>query len=426
MILLHGEIIETHAEAEYIKGLYEECVVTLNKPNPITAEKVITACDTLYQKAISGAYNDVVLPLLQMSDISYDRFLQMARLFSREELEYKCKVELGEAYFPGKSSFPVEPLKSGIRRKLCPLGILFHIAAGNVDGLPAYSVMEGLLTGNINILKLPAGDNGLSVRLLWELIQVEPDLKDYIYVFDVPSTETETLKQFAEVADAIIVWGGDEALQAARAMAKPNTQIIAWGHKLSFAYVTPEANQQELYRLALHICETNQVLCSSCQGIYLDTESGETLQHFAEKFFGLLQEAAKEVGAADKGMRGRNTIRLYSDSLEADNTDIIHNAGGVSVVVKPDKELELSYLFRNVWVKALPHQELIRTLKKHKNHLQTCGLLCDESQREELAELLVRAGLVRITGSDMSRTVAGEAHDGSYPLRKYSRIVEID
>lgn len=418
MILAHGELIDANIEEKYLNGLYGECVQTLNRPNPVTREKVIRACDTLYQKAISGAFDGLILPLLQMSDISYERFLQMARLFSREELEYKCRIELGDLYDQP------EALKCGIGRKVYPLGILFHIAAGNVDGLPAYSVIEGLLTGNINLLKLPAGDNGVSVRLLWELIQQELDLKDYIYVFDVPSTQTEPLKRFAQLADGIVVWGGDEAVQAARAMAGPDTKIIPWGHKLSFAYVTPAAKEEDLYRLAEHICETNQVLCSSCQGIYLDTEDVELLEQFGKQFFELLKKANGVLGKVDIGMRGKNTIRLYSDLLE--QADTIMQGEGVSVVIKQDRELELSYLFRNVWVKALPRKNLIEILKKHKNHLQTCGLLCEPQERAQLAELLARAGIVRITGGNMSRTVAGEAHDGCYPLREYSRIVEND
>ena len=427
MILAHGQIIDTNIETKYLDGLYEECIATLNGPNPISPEKVIAACDGLYQKAISGEFDDLILPLLQMSDISYERFLQMAKLFSREELEYKCHIEFGDIY--GE----LKPLKTGICRKRYPLGILFHIAAGNVDGLPAYSVIEGLLAGNINLLKLPAGDNGVSVRLLWELIQLEPDLKDYIYVFDVPSTETETLKRFALLADGIVVWGGDEAVAAARSMAGPETKIIPWGHKLSFAYVTPAATEEQLYQLAEHICRTNQVLCSSCQGIFLDTEDWEVLEPFGQRFFERLKAANQQLGKADMGMRGKNTIRLYSDRLEQAvnfreerKQELLLQGEGVSVVVKKDRELELSYLFRNVWVKALPHREIIRTLKKHKNHLQTCGLLCSEEEKAELAELLARAGVVRVTGSDMSRTVAGEAHDGLYPLREYSRIVEID
>ena len=420
MILLHGEVIESNVEQKYLAGLYEECVTTLACKNPITTECVIAACDKLYQNAMGGAYDDIALPLLQMANLTYERFQGLARLFSREELEYKCKTELGEWY----GDLPA--LKNGTLRKRYPLGVLFHIAAGNVDGLPAYSVIEGLLAGNINILKLPTGDNGLSVRLLSELIRFEPRLKDYIYVFDVPSAETETLRVFAELADAVVVWGGDEAVAAARQLAGVNTKIIPWGHKLSFAYVTEQADEEALYGLARHICETNQLLCSSCQGIFLDTEERAVQERFGERFFELLKRANAELGKADIGMRGKNTLRLYTDSLEVSDERRVLQGDGVSAVIKEDSELELSYLFRNVWIKRLPRQYIVEKIKCHKGHLQTCGLLCGSEEKAELADLLGTAGVVRITGSDMSRMIPGEAHDGTYPLREYSRIVEID
>ena len=420
MILMHGEVIDSNVEQKYLDSLYESCTRTLTTKEHIATECVITACDKLYRAAVQGAYDDIALPLLQMANLSYERFQNLARLFSREELEYKCKTEWGEWY----GDLPA--LKNGTLRKRYPLGILFHIAAGNVDGLPAYSVIEGLLAGNINILKLPTGDNGLSVRLLSELIRFEPRLKDYIYVFDVPSAETETLRVFAELADAVVVWGGDEAVAAARQLAGVNTKIIPWGHKLSFAYVTEQADEETLYGLARHICETNQVLCSSCQGIFLDTEDRMVQERFGEHFFELLKRANAELGKADIGMRGRNTLRLYTDSLETEEGRRVLQGEGVSVVIKEDRELTLSCLFRNVWIKRLPRQYIIEELKRHKGHLQTCGLLCGSEDKEELAGLLGMAGIVRITGSDMSRMIPGEAHDGTYPLREYSRIVETD
>ncbi len=420
MILMHGEVIDSNVEQKYLTGLYEECTRTLAGNDPITTECVITACDKLYRAAMQGAYDEIALPLLQMANLSYERFQALAKLFCREELEYKCKTEFGEWY----EDLPT--LKNGTGRKRYPLGVLFHIAAGNVDGLPAYSVIEGLLAGNINILKLPTGDNGLSVKLLSELIRFEPRLKDYIYVFDVPSAETETLKVFAELADAVVVWGGDEAVAAARQLAGVNTKIIPWGHKLSFAYVTEQADEEALYGLARHICETNQVLCSSCQGIFLDTENREVQEWFAEHFFALLLKANEEVGKADIGMRGKNTLRLYTDSLEVSDGRRVLQENGVSVVIKEDSELELSYLFRNVWIKRMPRKHIVARLKRHKGHLQTCGLLCGEEEKTELSDLLGISGVVRITGSDMSRMLPGEAHDGIYPLREYSRIVETD
>ncbi len=419
-MLIHGEVIESDLEQKVIETLHEDCLETLRKGNPITADKVMKACDVLYQKVMLGELDDVLFPLLHMTEISYERFQAMAKLFSRKELEYKCKIELGS------KSGELEPLKNGTQRKRYPLGILFHIAAGNVDGLPAYSVIEGLLAGNINILKLPTGDNGVSVKILSELIKCDPDLRDYIYVFDVPSTDTHTLETFADIADAVVVWGGDEAAEAARMLADVKTKIITWGHKLSFAYVTENAEEEALYKLALHICETNQVLCSSCQGIYFDTDQRERLEEFADYFFELLRKANAELGKVDMGMRGRNSIRIYNELLENRSGQKILNKDGVSVIIKDDSELELSFMFRNTWVKALPHGQIVATLKKHKNHLQTCGLLSANSEKASISEFLARAGVVRITNGDMSRILPGEAHDGTYPLREYSRIVEID
>lgn len=416
MILMHGEIISSEMENKYLEGLYEKCLHTLDVGEPIEAQKVINACDSLFLRVMQGEFSELIEPVLQMSDISHERFLDMAKLFSKEELEYKYKTELGEL---------PEDLKSGIKRRRYPLGILFHIAAGNVDGLPAYSVIEGLLAGNINILKLPAGDSGLSVRLLYELVKCEPSLKDYIYVFDIPSTDTATLKEFARMADGIVVWGGDEAVKAAREMADVTTKIIPWGHKLSFAYVAEGVTDEQLLTLARHVCITNQVLCSSCQGIYVDTDNPKALESIGQRFFSLLQRANREMGKADMGMRGKNTIRLYTDMLERRGNQRVLSGEGVSVIIKEDRELELSYLFRNVWVKALPKEQILPVLKKHKNHLQTCGLFCSDEEREGLAERLIRAGVVRITDGNMSRTVSGEAHDGTYPLLEYSRVVEM-
>ena len=113
-----------------------------------------------------------------------------------------------------------------------PLGTLLHIAAGNVDGLPAFSLAEGLLTGNINIVKLPQADDGLSLMIITTLIEIEPALSDFIYVFDTPSDDLPAMKRMADMADGIVVWGGDAAVSAVRQFAPAGAKLIEWGHKL--------------------------------------------------------------------------------------------------------------------------------------------------------------------------------------------------
>jgi hypothetical protein len=127
-------------------------------------------------------------------------------------------------------------------------------------------------------------------------------------------------------------------------------------------------------------------------------------------------------------MKAKSAINLYNERLESLSTgyEVLYE-GGISVIIRENKELELSYLYRNVWVKRLTVDEL-RTLKKHKNYLQTASILTtDPQKRTEISNQLALIGVVRITSpGNMSRTISGEAHDGTYALREYSRIVETE
>ncbi len=81
----------------------------------------------------------------------------------------------------------------------------------------------------------------------------------------------------------------------------------------------------------------------------------------------------------------------------------------------------------NVLVKLLPQERLLETLRREKCHLQTAALLCDRAQRPALTEALLRAGLTRVTrAGDLSEAFLGEAHDGEYPLQRYTRLVDVE
>ena len=420
MLLIRGKLLPDDRMEDALADLGWHLTRTLSGP-PLDPMRVVAACDALARAIEAGEYAAELDEFLTLHDVPRKQVGEAVALFRRESLLYKLQMELG-----GEA---LEPLCAGEytwQRRRYPLGVLFHIAAGNVDGLPAYSVVEGLLAGNINLLKLPSADAGLSVRLLHALTQTDPVLADYIYVFDLPSTDLDGMTRLAALADGVVVWGGDEAVRAARRLAHPGTKVISWGHKLSFAYATPAATDDDLRALARHVCATRQVLCTSCQGLYVDTESLSVLTDLARRFLAALEEAARGLPPVDPGLRGQATLRLYNEQLEAARTGRrVLRGERVSVLLCPDEELELSFLYGNCWVKALPRARLIAALRRKKEYLQTAGLLCAPDDRAALTELLCRAGVTRVTEPGlMSRTVAGEAHDGTFPLREYTRIAE--
>ncbi|MBO4637438.1 MAG: acyl-CoA reductase [Clostridiales bacterium] len=419
MILYNGKTYGTELQDELLRSLRDDIGKTIASGIRPPLDDVILACDTLAQRVMNGSYDDILIPFLKEFNVSNEYFAELCYMFTREGLTYKVQTELPEI---------TEIKTAHFTRRRCPLGVLMHIAAGNFDVLPAYSVVEGLLAGNINILKLPMGDSGLSVRLLSDMIGICPSLAPFIYVFDVPSTETESIKYLADLSDGVAVWGGDVAVSAARKLASVNTKIIAWGHKLSFAYCESDCSDDDLRALADSICLTDQTLCSSCQGLFLDTDSDKELDSFSERFFEILKEANDRSRPVNYGMRAKNAINLYNEDLEIDRTgSTIRKSNGMSVITRRDSELELSYMYRNVWVKKLPLSSL-HELHKHKGYLQTASVLTsDPVKRKIICDKLAGIGVVRITSAGkMSRSVPGEAHDGTYALREYTRIVECE
>lgn len=417
MILYKGEIYENLEQDRLISSLYEDMINTLSFGKHLSIDSVINACDRLYKRIMNHEFDEIALPLLKALNIPYSALDHYASYFSKEGLTKKVDIELGELK-NGELS-----LDKDNTRRLEPLGILFHIAAGNVDLLPAYSVIEGLLVGNINILKLPTGDNGLSVKLLKELIKEEPSLTDYIYVFDVPSTEVETIKKLSSFADATIVWGGDEAQKAARNFVDIHSSVIAWGHKLSFTYVDVNVEDEELEKLCESICISNQLFCSSSQGIYVNTDNVEDLHVLAKRLLPIFASVSKRIGTLPLTMKAKNSLLLYNKKLEGNKN--IYSDSGVSIIVKEDNKLELSYLYQNIWIKALKEDDIIKVLKPNKNLLQTVSINNELLNREKIADNLIKAGVTRVVPlGENSRMISGESHDGEYPLRRYSRIVE--
>ena len=418
MILYKGEVYPDGKQEELISSLEGDMLETLQNDRTLTYNDVIDACDKLYQRVMNHEFDSIVLPLLEMANMPYSTFERYAKYFSKEGLLKKIDIELGDLK-NGELDLDEENT-----RHYEPLGILFHIAAGNVDLLPAYSVVEGLLVGNINILKLPTGDNGMSIRLLQELIKESPILKDYIYVFDVPSTEVETIKQLANLADATIVWGGDMAQKAARTFVDIHSSIISWGHKISFTYVDKNVTDEELKALCESICATNQLFCSSSQGIYVNTDKEEDMKALANRLLPIFAKVSKEMGTLPLTMKAKNSLLIYNEKLEG-NTDKVFMKDGVSIIVKEDNKLELSFLFQNIWIKPLKKEDIIKVLKPNKNLLQTVSINKLIEGKKEISSLLAKAGATRITAlGDNSRMLAGESHDGEYALRRYIRVVE--
>ncbi|MCC8122506.1 MAG: acyl-CoA reductase [Oscillospiraceae bacterium] len=428
MNLVNGEVMSSDACDEVLATLNNRIQKTLAKPT-LDPAVVIAACDTLSASLHENQYAQTLIDYGVSAQFVHEYIREAKIMLSKEYLRSKLQTELGENYGTSQQYKP-SFYDGTVDQQVVPLGVLFHIAAGNADGLPVFTVIEGLLTGNINILKLPLEEGGLTVQIMLALFRIQPRLAEYVYIFDYSSKDMEVMRQLADLADAVVVWGGDAAIQSVREMAKPNTKIIEWGHKISFAYVSgDEIADKALEGIAQNICQTNQLLCSSCQGIYIDTEHMDDIDRFCNRFLPILEKTCSLYPARlGIGIEAQVGLRLYNASIETVFNDTkIWSGQNCSLLACTDMTLQTSIMFRNCWVKRLPRKEIIGTLRPYKNYLQTIGLVCEKSEMNALSEIFWRTGVVRITdGAHMSKMYNGSAHDGEFPLRRYTKTVALE
>ena len=417
MIFTNGSILPDSELDAVLSRLERELPQILSTP-PLGADTVLNALDALGRELDSGALDDLIARFAPPG--AREELDRVRPQISRAALEARLELELG-----GLSG----PRPFG-RSEVRPLGVLLHIAPGNMAGLPAFTAVEGLLTGNINLVKLPRGDRGLTLAVFQKLTQLEPRLAPYLYAFDLSSKYAGTIRALANLADGIVTWGGDGAVSAIRGLAPPGARLIEWGHRLSFAYLS-DWEGLDLTALAEHIVSTGGLLCSSCQVVFLDTDYLSIAEQFCKKFLPVLERAAasyyKTPGQAAQGALYARETALEQMVDRAGSDDLNFPGQACSLTLRRDMELELSHLHGNVLVKRLPRGEIIPVLRQQKGRLQTAGLVCPDSEREALAALLTRAGVNRITApGHMSHTFPLEAHDGEYPLRRYVRVVDLE
>jgi hypothetical protein len=131
----------------------------------------------------------------------------------------------------------------------------------------ALSVVEGLLAGNLNILKASTSDTALALCLLAALGAADPTglISERVIALRFPSSRREWLTTLSDQADAIAVRGGDDAVGVVRELAPPGCRVVAWGHRISFAYLTRDAAYDDalLDALAADVCRLEQQACSS-------------------------------------------------------------------------------------------------------------------------------------------------------------------
>jgi len=315
--------------------------------------------------------------------------------------------------------------------------LLVHVWAGNVPALPMWSFVSGLLVKAGSIGKVSSAEPVFATLFARLLAEVEPRWADCFAVVWWPSGAAQERTAFA-LADVVLAYGGNEALQAMQAHVPVTTRFLPHGHKLSFGMVSAAALSVHkapgvVRQAALDVARYDQQGCYSPHVFYVQrgapVSPKDFAQHLANSLVGLQHKLPRRVLSLEEAAQVGAWREAHEfASLNDDSTEL--SGTGLSTVVYSDHPLPLTAgpLNRHVLVVAVDTlDEVLALIAPQRDYLQTVGLAAAPEELLLLGEGLGKAGVTRICAlGAMTSPEAGWHHDGRFSLLDLVRMVDIE
>ncbi|MBI4802163.1 MAG: hypothetical protein HY796_06530 [Elusimicrobia bacterium] len=318
-----------------------------------------------------------------------------------------------------------------------PLGTALHVLSGNVFLVAAGSLVEGLLTGNSTILK-PSSSEKIFPKLLLQSLKgcdEEGIVSGSVQLADYSASQAEVIAQFKKRVDAIVIWGGEEAVKAYREGLSARTRLVVFGPKLSLAVATKEGLKTQglkltAQRLARDISVWDQNACTAPQACFVEGTAGAGL------LAGALAASMKEISrklppgrpdpdTAAEIRKLRTVFEIAQTRKEALLLESEKDLDWTIVVDKNMATFEPSPLHRTI--KIIPFEnfdEVIAQLERLRGYIQTVGLAVSPGERKEITARLENSGALRIVeAGSMALGNIDDPHDGSYDLPQLMNLV---
>jgi hypothetical protein len=328
--------------------------------------------------------------------------------------------------------------KGGWARALGP-DLLVHVWAGNVPGLPLWSLVCGLLVKAGSVGKVARAEPLMAGWFAQTLVEVEPRLADCLAVVWWPGGEVETERQVFGLADQVLAYGGDATLEDLRTRVPVGTPLHLHGHKLSLGLISRQAlgvreAQLSARQAALDVVRHEQMGCYSPQAFYVErggrVSPRDWCDALAAELSALQHRFPRPRPELSEAMSLSSWVqaRAWSDDTH-DYTVLGHEQDDWRILyTEHARELVPSALWRSVEVMAVDDLHDVPSLiEPRRRWLQTVGVATSPERLLALAARLGDVGVTRVSAlGSMTSPEAGWHHDGRFSLLDLVRMVEVE
>ena len=329
--------------------------------------------------------------------------------------------------------------KGGCARAYGP-GVLAHIWAGNVPGLPLWSLISGLLVKAGNIGKVPSAEPLFAGWFASLVAEIEPDLADCFAIVWWQGGDTARETVLLGEADVVLAYGGNDTLDAIRGRVPVTTRYLAYGHKISFGMISRDAldtrRASSIAHQAAHdVVRYDQQGCYSPHVFFVErggkVSPREFCAYLAHELAGFeVKYPRRALTIAESGdvaaWRHQEEVKASSRP----NRELVGDAAGAWSVAyaEDDDDLAPSGLNRMIKIVAVDAlADVAPRIAPYKAFLQTVGIAASPEQLYRLADVLGLAGVTRISAlGQMTSPEAGWHHDGRFNLLDLVTLTEIE
>jgi hypothetical protein len=272
------------------------------------------------------------------------------------------------------------------------------------------SMVHGLLVRSPQFVKCARGTSLLPRLFAHSIYELEPKVAACVEIAEWPGGTVPLETALFDQADCVTATGSDETLAAIRQRLPLRTRFLAYGHRISFGFVSAEALSNANVAKALaaragaDVAAWNQLGCLSPHAVYVQAGGVVPPELFAAMLAEVLAhletiEPRGELPVAEAAVV-QSRREFYAVRAAASSDTQLwqsENSTAWTVVFQADPQFQSSCLNRFIYVKRVANlDEVLRYAEPVRGKISTAGIAAPRHRMLDLAAQLARWGVTRI------------------------------
>jgi phenylacetate-CoA ligase len=390
-------------------------------------EKILVVLDAFSRESFAEALPEIVRESGFAEADAAATLTLLPQLLRRESLEKRLRAEFANPRV--LDAFAKLP-NASFKVRAVPAGLLLHVTAGNVFLSAIDSLVMGLLTKNLSILKVSGQNRFFPLFFAEKLRAFDRDrvLADKFAVLHWKGGDAATEAFLKKKVDAVLAWGGEEMIAAYQRDLPPGVKLLGFGPKLSLQVITARGLAGKdlaavARKIVADVIPWDQAACASPQNLYLqeDAPADALLEALDAAFAGAPARGTIDDDEATEILKERYR-GLYSELMDggrvaAGDQHLLHLEANRSPKPSPLHRSLIVKRFRDV-------AELRGLLEPFSYYLQSCGYLVHEDEKAAFLDELCTTGIKRFAPiGTVTWGMEGAPHDGRFVLRELVNFI---